>query len=109
MSFAILLTEDALRDLDDLYAFIFIAAQDGIERADGVLERTHEKLAALRDFPERGEYPPELAALGIRQFRQIHYKPWRMVYQVGQDTVTVMLIADGRQDMQTLLQRRLLG
>lgn len=107
MSLAVVLTDDALRDLDDLYAFI--AAQDGIGRADGVLDRIHERLAGLRDFPERGEYPPELAALGIRQFRQLHYKPWRMVYQVSADTVTVMLIADGRQDMQTLLQRRLLG
>ena len=107
MSFAVVLTEDALRDLDDLTAFI--AAQDGLERADDVLDRMHEKLASLRDFPERGEYPPELAALGIRQFRQIHYKPWRMVYQVSADIVTVLLIADGRQDMQTRLQRRLLG
>ena len=107
MSFAVVLTEDALRDLDDLTAFI--AAQDGLERADQVLERIHDKLASLRDFPERGEYPPELAALGIRQFRQIHYKPWRMVYQVSADIVTVLLIADGRQDMQTRLQRRLLG
>lgn len=107
MSFAVVLTEDAVHDLDDLCSFI--AAQNGIERADGVLEGIHEKLATLRDFPERGEYPPELAALGIRQFRQIHYKPWRMVYQVAADTVTVLLIADGRQDMQTRLQRRLLG
>lgn len=107
MSLAVVLTEDALRDLDDLYAFI--AAQDGIERADQVLGRIHDRLAALRDFPERGEYPPELAALGIRQYRQIHYKPWRMIYQVAADTVTVLLIADGRQEMQNLLQRRLLG
>ena len=107
MSFAVVLTEDAVRDLDDLYSFI--AAQDGRDRADPVLGRIHDKLATLRDFPERGEFPPELAALGIRQFRQIHYKPWRMVYQVSAETVTVMLLADGRQDMQTRLQRRLLG
>lgn len=107
MSFAVLLTEDALRDLGDLYAFI--AAQDGLDRAEGVLERVHDKLASLRDFPERGEYPPELAALGIKQFRQLHDKPWRMVYQVSAETVTALLIADGRQDMQARLQRRLLG
>ena len=107
MSLTVVLTEGAVRDLDDLTAFI--AAQDGLDRADQVLERIHDKLAALRDLPERGEYPPELAALGIRQFRQLHDKPWRMVYQVGQDSVTVLLIADGRHDMQTRLQRRLLG
>ena len=42
--------------------------------------------------------------MGIRQF-----KPYRIVYQVLGETVYVMLIADGRRDMQALLQRRLLG
>lgn len=107
MNVAVVLTEDALRDLDDLHGFI--ADRDGVARADRLLDQIREKLAALAELPERGEYPPELAALGIKQFRQIHHKPWRMLYQVSADTVTVLLIADGRQDMQRLLQRRLLG
>lgn len=56
-----------------------------------------------------GKYPKELASLGMRQFRQVHHKPYRMNYQVGREAVTVFLIADGRRDMQALLQRRLLS
>lgn len=32
-----------------------------------------------------------------------------MIYQVGREAVTVLPIADGRRDVQALLQRRLLS
>jgi hypothetical protein len=40
--------------------------QDGTRRADGALERIHEKLAALLELQEIREAPPDLAALGIK-------------------------------------------
>ena len=36
------------------------------------------------------------------------FKPYRVIYRVLGNVVHVFLIADGRRDMQTLLQRRLL-
>lgn len=107
MSLAVQLTDDALRDLDDIHAFI--TAADGLARADQLIDGIAAVLAKLALFPQRGEIPKELASLGMRQFRQVHHKPYRMIYQVEPETVTVLLIADGRRDMQTLLQRRLLG
>jgi toxin ParE1/3/4 len=38
----------------------------------------------------------------------IFFKPYRIIYRVIENNVYVLLIADGRRDMQTLLQRRLL-
>jgi toxin ParE1/3/4 len=49
-----------------------------------------------------------LIALGLREFRQVLFKPYRMIYRVMENNVYVLLIADGRRDMQKLLQRRLL-
>jgi toxin ParE1/3/4 len=57
---------------------------------------------------ERGTYPKELLVLGIRDYREIVFKPYRMICQVINDKVHVMLIVDGRRDMQALLLRRLL-
>ncbi|HDR16533.1 MAG TPA: hypothetical protein ENN79_13840, partial [Desulfobacteraceae bacterium] len=54
-------------------------------------------------------YPKELLALGIREYREIFFKPYRIIYRVMDKNVYVLLIADGRRDMQTLLQRRLLA
>ena len=63
---------------------------------------------SLSEFPERGVYPKELLELGIRDYREIFFKPYRVIYRVTDDVVHVLLIAEGRRDMQTLLQRRLL-
>jgi len=62
----------------------------------------------LSEFPERGAYPKELLALGVREYREIFFKPYRIIYRVLDKNVYVLLIADGRRDMQSLLQRRLL-
>lgn len=107
MTRSVQLTDNALRDLDDIHAYI--AAGDGTPRADQVVDGIATVLAKLSTFPERGEVPKELATLGMRHFRQVHHKPYRMIYQVEPKTVTVLLVADGRRDMQVLLQRRLLG
>ena len=64
---------------------------------------------SLTTFPERGAYPKELIALGIRDYRQTAFKPYRVIYRVVGQKVYIYVIADGRRDMQSLLARRLLG
>jgi toxin ParE1/3/4 len=106
MSFAVLLTNDAVRDLDELYEYI--AVSDMPEKADVVLGQIEEVVAASSEFPERGAYPRELLALGIREYREVFFKPYRIIYRVVDKSVFVLLIVDGRRDMQSVLQRRLL-
>jgi toxin ParE1/3/4 len=107
MASKVMLTEDAVRDLEDIHDYI--AAHDAKESAAHVLDRIEQAFQSLAQLPERGTYPKELTAVGIRQFREVFFKPYRIIYQVRDETVYVMLIADGRRDMQALLQRRLLG
>lgn len=52
--------------------------------------------------------PRELSALGIREYRQLFFKPYRVIYRVLDGRVIIYLIADGRRDMESLLARRLL-
>ena len=59
-------------------------------------------------FPQRGSYPRELLDLGVREYREVFFKPYRIIYRVLEDGVYVMVTADGRRDMRALLQRRLL-
>jgi len=107
MSLDVLLTEDALRDLDSIYTYI--AEHDGQERADHVLDRIAGVVAGLSDHALRGSIPKELAALGIREYRQVFFKPYRVIYRVVGRQAYVYLVADGRRDMQALLARRLFG
>ena len=107
MPFEVLLTEDAGSDLEELYDYI--AEHDAPSKADYVLDRIEKVVETLATFPERGSYPKELLALGIREYRQTFFKPYRVIYRVIGERVYVYLIVDGRRDMQALLQRRLLG
>jgi len=73
------------------------------------LARIETVLAGLSDSPERGAYPKKLLGLGIREYREIFFKPYRIIYRIVEKNVYIHLIVDGRRDMQTLLQMRLLG
>jgi toxin ParE1/3/4 len=60
-------------------------------------------------FPNEVLLQRELLALGIRAYRQTFFKPYRVIYRIIGQHVYVYLIADGRRDVQALLERRLLG
>lgn len=102
-----LLTAGAEQDLESIYDYV--AEFDSAASANYVLDRLVAVTESLAAFPERGAYPRELVALGIREYRQTSFKPYRVIYRVRADKVYVHLIADGRRDMQSLLARRLLG
>ena len=107
MPYEVLLTEDAATDLQELYSYI--AKHDSIDKAEYVLDRLERKFQSLSDLPDRGACPKELQSLGIQEYREIYFKPYRIIYRVLHNTVYVYLVVDGRRDMQPLLQRRLLG
>ena len=107
MRFEVLLTEDANRDLEDIYSYV--AEHDAPGKADDLLDRIEDVIESLSTHPERGSIPKELSALGIRDYRQRFYKPYRIIYRVIGKRVYIYLIADGRRDFQTLLARRLLS
>ena len=107
MTLEVILTEDASRDLAEIVEYI--AAHDSPAQAHYVLDRIEAVLQGLTSFPERGAYPGELLTLGVREYREVFFKPYRVVYRVVGERVYVYLIADGRRDMQSLLARRLLA
>jgi len=100
------MTDDAARDLEDLCDFI--NRNDVPGKADYVLEQIEKTLNSLSEYPQRGTSPKELLAIGLREYREIFFKPYRIIYRVMDNNVYVLMIVDGRRDMQTLLQKRLL-
>lgn len=106
MPFEVLLTDDAARDLEDLYNYIELHDVPG--KADGVSEQIEKGFTSLSENSLRGTCPKELLAIGLREYREIFFKRYRIIYRVMAENVYVMVIADGRRDMQARLQRRLL-
>jgi toxin ParE1/3/4 len=103
----VLLTEHAERDLEDIHEYL--TESDSEASARHVLDRVLEVVQRLSTTPERGSHPRELLALGIKEYRQAFFKPYRLIYRIVDGKVIVFLIADGRRNMQTLLLRRLLN
>jgi len=107
MRYEVLLTAGAESDLDDLHNHI--SQHDTPGSADYVLDRLMETAESLAAFPERGSHPQELLAVGIREYRQLFFKPYRLIYRVIGKQVIIYVITNDRRDMQSLLSRRLLG
>jgi toxin ParE1/3/4 len=105
--FEVLLTEGAEQDLEAIRDYI--AEFDCVANANYVLDQLMEVVESLSRFPERGSYPKELVELGIKEYRQTSFKPYRLIYRVTGRQAIIHLIVDGRRDMQSVLARRLLG
>lgn len=105
--FEVLLTEGAEQDLESIHDYI--SEFDCVANANYVLDQLLEVVERLAHFPERGSYPKELVALGIKEYRQTAFKPYRVIYRVVANRVLIYLIVNGRRDMQSVLARRLLG
>jgi toxin ParE1/3/4 len=99
------ITNQAEADLVEL--FEFIAARDSVEAAWHVLDELEKRILGLDEQPERGNYLPELLEHGIKDFREVHFKPYRVIYEVIDKQVIVLACLDGRRNMQGLLERRL--
>ncbi|MEA2110210.1 MAG: type II toxin-antitoxin system RelE/ParE family toxin [Pseudomonadota bacterium] len=106
MRYSVLLSNDANQDLRKLYGYI--AKYDSPDNANKVIDQIEHIFNELAEYPNRGACPKELLALGIHEYREVFFKAYRIIYRVNKDSVYVLLIADGRRDMQTLLQQRLL-
>ncbi len=105
--FEVLLTEGAEQDLEAIHDYI--SKFDCVANANYVLDELVGVVESLSKFPERGSYPKELVGLGIKEYRQTFFKSYRVIYRVTGNHVIIYLIADGRRDMQSVLERRLLG
>ena len=104
--YQIRITHDAEQDLVDL--FDYISRKDSSENAYSVLDHLEELILSLGQQPERGHYPPELDIRGVKNFKEVHFKPYRVIYEIIGLRVIVLACIDGRRDIQTLLERRLL-
>ena len=102
--FEVLLTKGAEQDLEVIYDYI--SEYDSVVNANHLLDELMRVVESLSSVPQRGSSPRELVDLGITEYRQIFFKPYRVIYRVTGSQVIIYLIVDGRRDMQSVLDRR---
>jgi toxin ParE1/3/4 len=109
MTYVVTFTPGARKDLRSIHDYI--AGNDSIAKADYVARKIIEEALSLAAAPARGVHPPELIALGMgrRDYRQVFFKPYRILYRLHEQAIFIAVIADGRRDIQSLLARRLIS
>lgn len=98
-------TRTASADLMEIVEFI---GEDSSDRALAILDEIERVTARLAVLPLRGRVVPELAVFGIRNYRQIVYSPWRIIYRVAGREVIVFAVLDSRRHLEDILLARLL-
>ena len=93
-------------DLEEIHAGL--AENRSAEDADALLDEYVSTIETLESFPARCAVPKELDALGMREFRQILLRQYRLIYRTFGTKVFILMIADGRRDMQALYQPALI-
>lgn len=106
MKFKVNIVASAEEDLFEIYQYVYF--NDSEEKAERLHSKLYEKCLSLHEYPNRGHVPPELSLLGIDDFLELTYKPYRIIYQIIEKVVFIHCVLDGRRDMQKLLQERLI-
>jgi toxin ParE1/3/4 len=106
MKYRVLVVAEAEDDIFDIYRHVL--SIDGHDRATYVLGKPCKTCQSLANMPRRGHRPPELERIGVRDYLETHFKPYRIIYQIVGRTVFVHCVLDGRRAVQEMLERRLL-
>ncbi|MBA4766189.1 MAG: type II toxin-antitoxin system RelE/ParE family toxin [Sphingomonadales bacterium] len=108
--FEVRIAAGAERDLEGIYRRRKAQrGEDGPDGADTLLNELVGAVESLAGHPAKGPVVPELAELGIADYRQLSRAPFRIIYMLDADCVTVLIVADARRDFRTLLAERVLG
>ena len=106
MIYSVAIIDEAQADILGVYKYIL--ERDSTEAADYVFGRIEELCHSLSHLPERGHVPPELARINVTTYLEVHFKPYRVIYEIEGKKVFVHCVLDGRRELQDLLERRLL-
>jgi len=105
MKFEVFITQDAEDDIFAIYEYIF--RNNGENNANYVFQQIKKTCLRLNSFPDRGHTPPELERINVYNYKEIHFKPYRIIYQIIENKVYIHCVFDGRRDLQEVLENRL--
>ena len=80
MKYQVYLISEAEEDIFDIYKYILI--NDSEDKANYVFNEIQKCCYELQSFPSRGHCPPELDRIGIHNYKEVHFKPYRIIYEI---------------------------
>ena len=106
MTYRVFFIANAEQDLNEIFHYIKNAGYP--LNAKKLISQIRKACSDLSEFPERGRIVPELNRIGISDYRELIVKVYRIIYAIDGKNVYIHCIIDGRRDIQTILQQRML-
>lgn len=103
--FQVTWAQTALRDAEEILDFL---RAESPAAARKLLARLRRKAATLETLPHRGRRLPELEDLHLPDFREVQEPPYRMIYRIDDEDITVLAVLDSRRQLEDLLLLRLI-
>jgi len=107
MRFSISFTPNSLMDITEIFEYVYL--NDSLEKAHKLISKIEGSILSLGEFPFRGHSISELENLSKKNYREIHYKPYRIIYKIEDENVYIMAVLDGRRNIRELLLERIQG
>ena len=106
MKYKVFIDPKARQDLSEI--FIYVALNDCLEAANKLLDKLEKTCFKLEKYPKRGHIPEELRTTGIKKYLEIHFKPYRIIYEIDNNLIYIHSVLDGRRNIQEILKERIL-
>jgi len=98
-------SNSAENDLNEIIEYI---AEDNIDKALEIFYALKNETDKLYKFPIKGRKVPELLIHNIEKYREIIFKPWRIIYIINDLEVKIISVIDGRRNVEDILLKKLL-
>ena len=106
MIYKVFWTNSAENDLREIIDYM--TANGEIGNAYRIFTKIKNRVTLLKTSPEQGRHLPEFEIFKNRKYREIIVKPWRIIYKIEKQEVIVLLVIDGRRNLEDILFDRLI-
>jgi toxin ParE1/3/4 len=106
MKYRVIIDPQAKEDMREIFFYVLI--NDSLDVANKLLDKLEETCNKLEKYSERGHIPEELRNSGIKRYLEIHYKPYRIIYEIKKNIIYIHSVLDGRRNIQEILSNRIL-
>jgi len=106
MKYEVTWTKSLEKDLNQIIEYML--SKEEFNTAKKIYEKIKNRIYLLDKIPEQGRLVPELQLLKIKKYREIIINPWRVIYTINKNKVFILLVIDGRRNLEDILLDRLL-
>ena len=104
--FKVIWTKNAQFDLESIIEYIKI---DSLDIAKKIFFEIKKECDDLHYFPQRKRIVPELQQIGISKYREIIHEKWRIIFNIDNTKVYILLVVESRRNLEDILFQRLVN